>query len=403
MVYRNFKSQFEGATVVDKVIGISFFLHEKGEGHYFSVHSGYHNEFFKRGYEHFYLSRVDKESNLDWIKPSLTYQPIELYGLKSKSEILSTFNTIHKSIDSRKFFIYIFEGNINYWLIIALVCRVTGSTGHVNLMRSDLMIDNINRQNKIFKNWIKFCKLISGKQVTVSVLTQNMADKLYQFSGYKFKVIPTFSGFKKSTNLNHPKMSETSDSKILVAAPYPSDLEKLNEVFNLRPDLVDRVKVTTWVDDYENYMSFTCEITNKHLSDDEYGKLILSSKYVVLLYTNIFHTYGSSSKGYDAALFNKSICVTQSSSAAQQIRGIANYFLFNHNVISEVIQAIENPNFFVEINKILPPSEVDAVDFLIQQRRRNGGFLSRFTGLLILKFIKSDTKLARIFLGKTLK
>jgi hypothetical protein len=277
---------------MDHVIGVSYYLHEKGEGHYFSVHSSYHDEFAKLGYTHKYLARNDKENSLDWIVPSITYKPVELYGLHKRDEILDTFANIIKRITSKNYFLYIFEGNINYWIIIALVCRITGATGHVNLMRSDLIIENIHINNKSFKFWLKFCKFISGRQVTFSVLTENMASKLFEFSGIKFKVIPTFSGFKKNPNTKDAKIEKPDIAKVLVAAPYPSDLEKLSEVFSACPDLVNKVKVTTWVENYQDFLRFSCEIHNKHMSDEEYGNLLSQSKYVVLLYTNIFHVYG---------------------------------------------------------------------------------------------------------------
>ena len=383
---------------MDNVIGVSYFLHEKGEGHYFSVHSGYHNEFIKLGYTHKYLARSDKENSLDWVVPSITYKPDELYGLNKRNDILDTYAIINKEVTSKNYFLYIFEGNIDYWIIIALVCRITGATGHVNLMRSDLIIENIHTKNISFKFWLKFCKFISGSQVTFSVLTENMAAKLFEFSGIKFKVIPTFSGFKKEPNIKGAKIEKPEIPKVLVAAPYPSDLQKLSEVFSARPDLVNKVKVTTWVENYQDFLRFSCELHNTHMSDEEYGKLISGSKYVVLLYTNIFHVYGSSSKGYDAAVYGKKVCATKDSSASHQIKGIADHYIFNKDVLSEVIKAIENPDFYIEKSKLLPPTEADAVNFLVKENRKKGGLVSKFIGFIILGLLKSQNRTRRIFL-----
>ena len=352
-----------------KTIGLSYFLHSHAEGHFFSVHSRYHIEFEKRGYKSVYLGQAKKPLNTHWIKPELSYNPIELKGLGDRVNIQETYRNISKYIKENDF-IYIFEGNLTYWFMIALLCNKYGITAHVNLIRSDLIIRDIESNDQEFKKWIQICQKISGDNVTVSVLNKKLAQKIEEVSDIQIDVIPTFSGLNQEL-VDEVKHSFTNslNGKVLVAAPYQTDLEILNKALDLYPDLLNKILVSTWVDKPLDFIKHPVEISNKHLTDLQYCRTIAESKHVVLLYTNIFHIYGSSSKIYDAALLGKQICVPSGTSASEQIIQIADHYVFDSFDLTQIRDAIVNPIFKQVSEKQRVPDERDAVNFLVAKKR----------------------------------
>jgi hypothetical protein len=368
-VYISGQSEERKIGMQGKIIGLSYFLHSKAEGHFFSVHSRYHIEFEKRGYKSVYLGQANIPKNTYWINPELTYNPIELKGLGDRINIQETYRNIGQYIEKNDF-IYIFEGNLTYWFMIALLCNKYGITAHVNLIRSDLIIKDIEENDQEFKKWMKICSKISGENVTVSVLNQKLAQKMKNVSNIQIDVVPTFSGLNKEL-VDDLKRSFTnySNGKVLVAAPYPTDLEILSKTLDLYPDLIDKILVSTWVDKPFDFIKHPVEISNKHLTDLEYCKSIIESKHLVLLYTNIFHIYGSSSKIYDAALLGKQICVPLGTSASEQITLIADHYIFDSLDLGQIRDAIVNPIFIAVAEKQKVPDEREAVNFLVDERR----------------------------------
>jgi hypothetical protein len=293
------------------------------------------------------------------------YNPINLYPLVNSDDLKITYRNILKYAKSGNF-IYIFESNFIYWILISIVCSLNGNTAHINLIRSDLIIESIKNDPIEFKRWFRFCKLISGKLITVSVLNEKLSREILNLTGIEVDVIPTFSGLDFSEELLSNHNSKVSnEGKVLIAAPYPSDLTRLNKFLNEYPNLNSKIKVSTWVNEGKSYLNHEVEIVNSHLSDEDYALSLLSCKHLVLLYTNTFHIYGSSSKIYDAAQLGVPICVPKDTSAAEQVRDVVKSFVFNADNDEELLSAITDPNFYEPKVKRDIPNAGSAVDFLL--------------------------------------
>jgi hypothetical protein len=280
-----------------------------------------------------------------------------------------------------------------YWLITALICRLTGNIAHVNLIRSDLIIKEMNDNPQKFLICFNFCKFISGNLVTISVLSEKLSVEIERLTGVSVDVIPTFSGIEiPKKYLSVQLRTNLMEEKVLIAAPYPSDLARLNEILFKNPEIKKKIIVSTWVKDIESYINHDVKIINEHLSNEDYLILLLKSKHVVLLYTDVFHVYGSSSKIYDAAKLGVPICVTLDSSAANQVENLVSYSTFNPGVDEELVRAIINPKFIMPKKKIEVPDAKDAVDYLLCSGHKRNEFwikkiLLRYLSLKIEKII----------------
>jgi hypothetical protein len=357
------------------VIGISFFLHDNAKGHYFTVHSKYHDEFMRRGMSSFYLGNGNFESANDWIKSALFYDPLDLYRVRHIESLKSTYKNIAELTKSKNF-IFVFESNFIYWLMIAISCSLNSNYAHVVLNRSDLIIESLRSNPNEFKKWFKFCTLVSGSRIEVSVLNEKLSKEILDITGIKVGVIPTFSGIDFSNCVLPKNKSISHDKKkVLVAAPYLSDLERLNEFLIEFPEIISEIRVTTWVQDVSLFFKHEVEVVNKHLPDNEYISLLMRSEHLVLLYTNIFHEYGSSSKVFDAASLGLNICTPINSAANEAARSVSNYCEFDSANNEDIKRAILAPVFINPKTKTRIPDVEVAVDFLLTKKASNFGQL----------------------------
>ena len=319
----------------------------------------------------FYLGNGNFESANDWIKSVLFYDPLDLYRVRHVESLKSTYKNIAELTKSKNF-IFVFESNFIYWLMVAISCSLNSNYAHIVLNRSDLIVESLRSNPKEFKKWFKFCNFVSGSRIAVSVLNEKISTEILYLTGIKVGVIPTFSGIDFSRcilPINKPVSH--NKKKVLVAAPYPGDLERLNEFLIEFPEIISEIRVTTWVQDVSLFFKHEVEVINKHLPDDEYISLLMRSEHLVLLYTNIFHEYGSSSKVFDAASLGLNICTPINAAATEAARSVSNYCVFDSANNEDIKRAILDPVFVKpKTRKKIPDVEM-AVDYLLPKKASN--------------------------------
>ncbi|NBX50390.1 hypothetical protein EBT25_10705 [bacterium] len=69
---------------------------------------------------------------------------------------------------------FVFEGNLNYWLILSVISRLKSSSSHVNLIRSDLVFEEIILR----KNAIAREKQLQGLKMSPKIADQELAKRI---------------------------------------------------------------------------------------------------------------------------------------------------------------------------------------------------------------------------------
>jgi hypothetical protein len=345
-------------------LGVSSYLHEDAEGHYLGVHSDYHSELDILSLPNSYLGSDKGKVGLNWVKPVISFIPTRLLNFDQiLNQIKLFFNLYKESLVGGK--IFVFEGNLNYWLVLCLVTRLKKNTAHINLIRSDLIYKNlIIEKTSIYKMFFLICAHLGKNSVSVSTLSLDLSNKLNNLYPINASRIPTFSSFLPNLDSinNLP-----SNKKVLIFAPYLYDINRLEQVLNEFSGLEDKIVVSTWQPDalLENLKLKGVRIINSHLSDQEYELLLLNSSHVVLLYLNEFHRFGSSSKVYDCVRVSRNICVPIGTEVANQVLDCANHHMFNGRNNEEIFKSIVSPIFTNSYNISNVPNAAVAIKHIL--------------------------------------
>lgn len=363
------------------LLGVSSYLHEGAIGHYLGVHSEYHKQLNLLSISNNYLGSDKGKGRLQWIDPVLSFIPTKLLNFDQKIKQIKLFFSIYKAskVDSK---IFVFEGNLNYWLILCLITRIRKNTAHINLIRSDLIYNQLIRNNKlIYKMFFLICAHLGKNRVSVSTFSAELSKNLNDLYPINATQIPTFSGFVPKLKKNKEL---TFNSNVLIFAPYLQDINCLQKVLQEFPEIRKEISVSTWQPDnvVENLRSDGVKVVNSHLSDDEYELLLLNSSHVVLLYSNEFHKFGSSSKVYDCVMVNRNICVPNGTEVAIQASVCSNFYIFDHLKAQDIYKSIVNPVFVNNYNPSLVPGAPIAAKYLLSNNL-SGKSRLRIVGVLL--------------------
>ena len=350
-------------------IGVSPYLKSDAPGHYLGVHTLYRNELSKRGIPFIYFGSkapFQSQEEIPWVKPAVDFKPTKLINFDQIFQQFKLFKTLflHTKRNSK---IFVFDGNFNYWFIVILVCRLKRSSGHVNLIRSDLLVQNFLSEKKLFMKIALFALArLSEGYVSCSTLSSNLSKKLSLKNEFEFKRIPTLSGFVPAFNSSNKSLKV---KKVLVFAPYLKDIQLLSRILIKNPSLSEQIILSTWQSEESIFKLFSNDLTiiNTHLSDVEYESLISNCSHAVLLYINDFHEYGSSSKIYDCVRLGKSICVPFGTEAESQAKPCSRYYIFDGSSENEVVKAIIDPVFIGVNSPENIPSASSAFEFIFNQ------------------------------------
>jgi hypothetical protein len=367
-------------------LGISSYLHPNASGHYLGVHTLYHEELEKRKITNTYLGAKNGEASIHWIEPKVDFVPTKLLNLDQVLKQIRMGIRVWKH--SRPGGLtFVFEGNLNFWLAIAVFSRLKSSFAHINLIRSDLIYEEIILgSNFLTKLYSKICRYVGQDFVSISTLSRELSTKLEIILGNEVTVIPTLSSFRpiiNSARLNQPS------KKALIFAPYLSDINTLLRIIDKYPEIRSKIIVSSWQSDevMNQFINYNIQTSNSHLSEAEYEELLSSSSHVVLFYLNSFHKFGSSSKVYDCARLGISICVPMDTAVEEQGIDCANLFSFNGESEESILNAILNPEFDNHLNLDKIPDGKSAVSFLLsnmeKMSRRSSKMRTSF-GLLAL-------------------
>ena len=366
-------------------LGVSSYLHEEAVGHYLGVHTEYHNELDALLLPNRYLGSNKGQGRLDWVDPIIGYIPTKFLNYDQIiSQMKLLFHLYRSSSVGGK--IFVFEGNLNYWFFLCLVSRLKKNTAHINLIRSDLVYKKlILGNNPIYKMLVMLCSYLGKNRVSVSTFSTELSNKLNELYPINATRIPTFSGFI-------PKIRSDVDllicKNVLIFAPYLQDLERLLEILEEFPKLINEVTVATWQPDkvIESLKSKGVRVLNSHLSDSEYELLLLKSKHIVLLYLNEFHKFGSSSKVYDCVMVNRGVCVPRGTEVSNQAIDCANYFIFNGSNNEDVFNAIKNPKFINNQNSSNVATAAHAIKYVFSVNTIGANKFSFSRTMLIILF-----------------
>jgi hypothetical protein len=345
-------------------LGVSSYLHEDAVGHYLGVHTDYHNELVALSISNSYLGSDQGKGALNWVNPVISFIPTKLLNFDQIIKQIKLFFYLYKS-SSVGGKIFVFEGNLNYWLVLCLVCRLKKSSAHINLIRSDLVYEKlIIEKNLLYKIFFYICAHLGKGAVSVSTFSLDLSDKLNHLYPINAGRIPTFSGFSPKLKL----VDQLPISKeVLIFAPYLYDLKRLQQVLEEFPGLEKRITISTWQSDnvVENLKLKGVRIFNSHLSDREYELLLINSSHVVLLYLNEFHQFGSSSKVYDCVMVNRNICVPIGTEVANQALDCSNYYMFDGRKNEDIFKSIVSPSFINNYNTSNVPNVELAVKHVL--------------------------------------
>ena len=346
-------------------LGVSSYLHEDAVGHYLGVHTKYHNELNRLSLSNTYLGcDKGKEGGLPWVDPVISFIPTRLLNFDQILEQVKLFFNLYKeSLVGGK--IFVFEGNLNYWLVLCLVTRLKKNNAHINLIRSDLIYNKlIVEKSLIYKLFFLICAHLGKDSVSVSTFSLDLSNTLNNLYPINAGRIPTFSGFSPKLSI---VTSPLNSKNVLVFAPYLRDLKRLEQVLEEFPGLETKITVSTWQPDTEvEYLkSKGVKIFNAHLSDQEYELLLLNSSHVVLLYINEFHQFGSSSKVYDCVMVNRNICVPIGTEVANQALDCSNHYIFDGRKNEDIFKSIVSPIFINNYNPSNVPNAALAVEYVL--------------------------------------
>jgi hypothetical protein len=283
-------------------LGISSYLHLNATGHYLGVHTLYHDELENRGIPNKYLGAKIDAPPVSWIEPKIDFLPTKLLNFdqvfkQAKMGLLVWRRTLPGGLN------FVFEGNLNYWLILAIISRLKSSSSHVNLIRSDLVFEEIVLgRNTLAKVYVKICSYVGEDCTSISTLSAELSSKFESITKSKISVIPTLSSFRPKIERSE-FLYNHSHKKVLIFAPYLSDVQKLLRIIEKYPEIRSAIRVSSWQNDevMSEFNQYEIPTSNSHLTEVEYEKLLRNSSHVVLFYLNSFHKFGSSSKVYDCA------------------------------------------------------------------------------------------------------
>ena len=347
-------------------LGISSYLHLNAAGHYLGVHTLYHEELENRGIPNKYLGAKNDAPSVSWIEPKIDFIPTKLLNFDQVfKQIKMGFQVWRRTLPGGLNFV--FEGNLNYWLILAVISRIKSSSSHINLIRSDLVFDElILGKNPLAKIYVKICNYVGKDFTSISTLGTELSYKLEAISGSEISVIPTLSSFRPTTNKNRV-LANHSHKKVLIFAPYLSDIATLLRILEKYPAIRSAITVSSWQNDeiMKNFIQYEIPTSNSHLTEDEYEGLLINSSHVVLLYLNSFHKFGSSSKVYDCSRLGLSICVPMNTAVEEQGLKCSDLFSFDGESDESILQAIVNPKFENHFNLENIPNGKFAVSYLL--------------------------------------
>ena len=369
-------------------LGISSYLHLNATGHYLGVHTLYHEELENRGIPNKYLGAKIDAPPLSWIEPKIDFIPTKLLNFDQvfkqvKMGLLVWRRTLPGGLN------FVFEGNLNYWLILAIISRLKSSVSHVNLIRSDLVFDElIQGKNSLAKIYVKICSYVGKDFISISTLSTELSSKLEAITKSEITVIPTLSSFRPTINRNR-FLANHSHKKVLIFAPYLSDIQTLLRIIEKYPEIRSAITVSSWQNDeiMNSFNQFEIPTSNSHLSEVGYEELLINSSHVVLFYLNRFHKFGSSSKVYDCSRLGISICVPMQTAVEEQGIKCSNLFSFDGESDESILQAIINPNFENNFNLDYIPNGNSAVSYLLansQNRIRKSSIFRMLLGILAL-------------------
>ena len=244
-------------------LGISAYLHSNSPGHYLGVHTLYHEELEKRRIANIYLGAINDEASIPWVEPKIEFVPTMLLNLDQVLQQCRTGIRVWKYVP-RGGHTFIFEGNLNFWLAIAVISRFKSSSAHINLIRSDLIYEEITlKTHSLTATYFKICRFVGQDFVSISTLSRDLSSKLEIMLGTEVAVIPTISGFSpqlKNTRLNH------SSKKVLIFAPYLSDIEILLRIINKYPVIRNKIKISSWQSDkiMDEFTKYNIPFSNLH-------------------------------------------------------------------------------------------------------------------------------------------
>ena len=351
-------------------LGISPYLHLNATGHYLGVHTLYHEELENRGIPNKYLGAKIETSSISWVEPKIDFIPTKLLNFDQVLKQVKTGIQVWR-LTSPGGLNFVFEGNLNYWLILAVISRLKSSSSHINLIRSDLVFDElILGKNPLAKIYVKICSYV-GKDVTsISTLSTELSHMLEAISGFEVSVIPTLSSFRPTTNKNRI-LANHPHKKVLIFAPYLSDIETLLRIIKEYPAIRSVITVSSWQNDeiMKNFIQYEIPTSNSHLTEVEYEELLINSRHVVLFYLNSFHKFGSSSKVYDCSRLGISICVPMHTEVEEQGLKCSDLFSFDGESDESILQAIVNPMFenYHALENI--PNGSSAVSYLLENNQ----------------------------------
>jgi hypothetical protein len=369
-----------------RFLGISSYLHTDAIGHYLGVHTLYHEELDKRGIPNTYLGAKIEAPPVSWIEPKIDFIPTKLLNFDQVyNQIKMGFLVWRRTLPGGLNFV--FEGNLNYWLILSVISRLKSSSSHVNLIRSDLVFEEIIlRKNAIARVYVKICNYVGNDFTSISTPSTELSSRLEFLTKSKITTIPTLSSFRPKIN-----RSEFPDSrphkKVLIFAPYLSDVQTLLRIIKQYPEIRSKITVSSWQNDevMNKFHQYNIPTSNSHLTEIEYEKLLMDSSHVVLFYLNNFHKFGSSSKVYDCSRLGISLCVPMQTAVEEQSIRCSNVFSFNGEIDESILQAIVNPKFENHIDLDRIPDGNSAVSYLLanrQSRIRSSNMLRTSLGIL---------------------
>jgi hypothetical protein len=369
-------------------LGISSYLHLNAIGHYLGVHTLYHEELENRGIPNKYLGAKIEALPVSWIEPKIDFIPTKLLNFDQvynqiKMGLLVWRRTLPGGLN------FVLEGNLNYWLILAVISRLKSSSSHVNLIRSDLVFEElILRKNTIARVYVKICNYVGKDFTSISTVSTELSSRLESIAKSKITTIPSLSGFRPKINRTE-FLASRSHKKVLIFAPYLSDIQTLLRIIEKYPEIRSVITVSSWQNDevMSKFHQYDIPTSNSHLTEVEYEELLIDSSHVVLFYLNNFHKFGSSAKVYDCSRLGISLCVPmQTAVEAQSIR-CSNVFSFDGESDESILQAIINPRFENHFDFATIPDGNSAVSYLLanrQSRIRRSHVLRTLLGILAL-------------------
>jgi hypothetical protein len=228
-----------------------------------------------------------------------------------------------------------------------------------------------------------------GKDCTsISTLSAELSSRFESITKSKITVIPTLSSFRPKIERSE-FLANHSHKKVLIFAPYLSDIQTLLRIIEKYPEIRSAISVSSWQNDevMSKFNQYEIPTSNSHLTEVEYEELLRNSSHVVLFYLNSFHKFGSSSKVYDCSRLGISICVPMHTAVEDQGIKCSNLFSFDGENDESILQAIIKPKFEKNYNLDNIPTGRSAVSYLLansHNRIQKSNMIRILVGILAL-------------------